>query len=39
MECDVLLTYPKERIVIFEDMIPHGLASIAAMLEADGMQD
>ena len=30
MPCDVLLTYPKERVVIFEDMIPHGLASIAA---------
>ena len=37
MPYDVLLTYPKERVVIFEDMIPHGLASIAAMLESEGM--
>ena len=37
MPCDVLLTYPKERVVIFEDMIPHGLASIAAVLESEGM--
>ena len=38
MQCDVLLAYPKERFVIFEDMIPHGLATIAAVLESDGLQ-
>jgi hypothetical protein len=38
MQCDVLLTYPRERFVIFEDMIPHGLASIAAVLESDGLK-
>jgi radical SAM superfamily enzyme YgiQ (UPF0313 family) len=31
--CDVLLTYPAERITVFSHMIPLGLASIAAVLE------
>ena len=33
---NVVLAYPSERINIFENMIPLGLASIAALLEQDG---
>jgi len=34
--CDILLTYPAEKINIFQYMIPLGLASLGAVLEKHG---
>jgi len=34
--CDVLLAYPRERMHVFESMIPLGLASVGAVLEQRG---
>ena len=35
-QIDVLLTWPKDGVRLFESMIPIGLASIAALLRQEG---
>lgn len=37
MQYDVILIYPKEKISIFENIIPLGLATIAGVLEENGI--